>query len=94
MAEPGRRRAVEYAHRYNAFFACTPVYDGELQSVDLLGRAIGLSTCVGTAPPPVRQVCGGGLYAHRYEPNIGFDNPSVYCADLAPVDQPVRTVLN
>ena len=30
----------------------------------------------------VVQVCGGGLYAHRYRPGSGFDNPSVYCADL------------
>jgi uncharacterized protein len=30
---------------------------------------------------PVVRTCGGGLYAHRYGPN-GFDNPSVYCADL------------
>jgi hypothetical protein len=26
--------------------------------------------------------CGGGLYAHRYKTGSGFDNPSVYCADL------------
>lgn len=30
---------------------------------------------------PVVLICGGGLYAHRYGPG-GFDNPSVYCADL------------
>ena len=30
---------------------------------------------------PVVRICGGGLYAHRYGPG-GFDNPSVYCADL------------
>jgi uncharacterized protein len=29
------------------------------------------------------DVCGGGHYAHRYRPGSGFDNPSVYCADLA-----------
>ncbi|MGB2571913.1 FxsB family cyclophane-forming radical SAM/SPASM peptide maturase [Micromonospora citrea] len=29
----------------------------------------------------VRQ-CGGGLFAHRYRAGAGFDNPSVYCADL------------
>ncbi|GIH27080.1 hypothetical protein Aph01nite_53900 [Acrocarpospora phusangensis] len=28
------------------------------------------------------QVCGGGLYAHRYRPGSGHLNPSVYCADL------------
>ncbi|MFG3409503.1 radical SAM/SPASM protein FxsBH, inactivated beta-hydroxylase extension form [Streptomyces sp. NPDC048142] len=40
---------------------------------------------------PVVRSCGGGLYTHRYrsEPGpgggsgSGFDNPSVYCADLA-----------
>ena len=31
---------------------------------------------------PVMQVCGGGLYPHRYRPGDGFRNPSVYCADL------------
>lgn len=31
---------------------------------------------------PVVNVCGGGLYAHRYRSASGFDNPSVYCADL------------
>ena len=31
---------------------------------------------------PVVNICGGGLYAHRYRPATGFDNPSVYCADL------------
>ncbi|MCC0098980.1 FxsB family radical SAM/SPASM domain protein [Streptomyces flavotricini] len=31
---------------------------------------------------PVVRSCGGGLYAHRYRPANGFDNPSVYCADL------------
>jgi uncharacterized protein len=31
---------------------------------------------------PVVDVCGGGLYPHRYRPGTGFANPSVYCADL------------
>lgn len=31
---------------------------------------------------PVVRSCGGGLYAHRYRGENGFDNPSVYCADL------------
>ncbi|MFD7841006.1 radical SAM/SPASM protein FxsBH, inactivated beta-hydroxylase extension form [Streptomyces sp. NPDC059761] len=31
---------------------------------------------------PVVRSCGGGLYAHRYRAGNGFDNPSVYCADL------------
>ncbi|MFF8469618.1 radical SAM/SPASM protein FxsBH, inactivated beta-hydroxylase extension form [Streptomyces griseus] len=38
---------------------------------------------------PVVRSCGGGLYTHRYRSGSapadsgGFDNPSVYCADLA-----------
>ncbi|MEU5195763.1 radical SAM/SPASM protein FxsB, inactivated metallohydrolase extension form [Streptomyces scabiei] len=31
---------------------------------------------------PVVESCGGGLYAHRYSSERGFDNPSVFCADL------------
>ncbi|RAY16042.1 hypothetical protein DPM19_09405 [Actinomadura craniellae] len=31
---------------------------------------------------PVVRICGGGLYAHRHRAGHGFDNPSVYCADL------------
>ncbi|MFD8673753.1 FxsB family cyclophane-forming radical SAM/SPASM peptide maturase [Streptomyces seoulensis] len=31
---------------------------------------------------PLVAVCGGGHYAHRYRAGSGFDNPSVYCADL------------
>jgi uncharacterized protein len=31
---------------------------------------------------PVVHRCGGGLFAHRYRSGSGYDNPSVYCADL------------
>ena len=31
---------------------------------------------------PVRDVCGGGLPAHRYLAGQGFAHPSVYCPDL------------
>jgi uncharacterized protein len=31
---------------------------------------------------PVRDVCGGGYMPHRYRRENGFDNPSVYSADL------------
>lgn len=32
---------------------------------------------------PIVRVCGGGLYAHRFRSDNGFDNPSVYCRNLA-----------
>jgi len=31
---------------------------------------------------PVVTSCGGGMYAHRYRADSGFDNPSVFCPDL------------
>jgi uncharacterized protein len=30
----------------------------------------------------LRDVCGGGNYTHRYHPETGFRNPSVFCPDL------------
>jgi uncharacterized protein len=34
------------------------------------------------APCPLLRVCGGGLFAHRWSAESGFDRPSVYCPDL------------
>jgi uncharacterized protein len=31
---------------------------------------------------PLRDICGGGYYPHRYREGSGYANPSVYCADL------------
>jgi uncharacterized protein len=42
---------------------------------------------------PVVASCGGGLYAHRYRTGTGFDNPSVYCADLEKIITHVRSGL-
>ncbi|MEH0937932.1 FxsB family cyclophane-forming radical SAM/SPASM peptide maturase [Micromonospora psammae] len=46
-------------------------------------RQIGLAgLCATCRACPVVHRCGGGLFAHRYRSGNGFDNPSVYCADL------------
>ena len=37
--------------------------------------------------------CGGGLYTHRHRAQNGFDNPSVYCADLLALISHVRNHL-
>lgn len=42
---------------------------------------------------PVVTSCGGGLYTHRYRTGAGFDNPSVYCADLMKLITHVRSRL-
>ncbi|MBO0803753.1 MAG: FxsB family radical SAM/SPASM domain protein [Nocardiopsaceae bacterium] len=39
---------------------------------------------------PVRTVCGGGLYPHRYREGTGFLNPSVYCPDLLALIRHIR----
>jgi uncharacterized protein len=39
---------------------------------------------------PVRDVCGGGYMPHRYRRENGFDNPSVYCADLLALTNHIR----
>ncbi|TDC80218.1 FxsB family cyclophane-forming radical SAM/SPASM peptide maturase [Actinomadura sp. 7K507] len=49
----------------------------------VVARQIGLaalsSKCGACA---VRDICGGGAYAHRYREGDGYLNPSVYCPDL------------
>lgn len=44
-----------------------------------IGRAALSATCQTCA---VRDICGGGGYAHRYREGHGYLNPSVYCPDL------------
>jgi uncharacterized protein len=39
---------------------------------------------------PVMDVCGGGLYPHRYREGEGFRHPSVYCQDLLQLITHVR----
>lgn len=55
-------------------------FDAALRHPDLMARHAGLPT--GCRGCDLRMVCGGGLRAHRFRAGNGFDNPSVYCADL------------
>lgn len=52
-----------------------------------LGAAALSAQCLGC---PVMEICGGGLYPHRYRHGVGFRNPSVYCADLLDLISHVR----
>jgi len=62
------------------------VFDNTLDEVlahpMILGRQIGLNalpeTCCACELVPV---CGGGYFPHRYSPQNGFRNPTIYCAD-------------
>jgi uncharacterized protein len=49
----------------------------------VLARQQGLAGLCRTCQEcPVVTSCGGGMYAHRYRSETGFDNPSVFCSDL------------
>ena len=39
---------------------------------------------------PERAVCGGGYLPHRYSRARGFDNPSVWCADILKLLRHIR----
>ncbi|GHH66609.1 hypothetical protein GCM10017673_12430 [Streptosporangium violaceochromogenes] len=58
-------------------------FDEALLLPDAAARQIGeLALAPECRSCPVRSVCGGGYYAHRYDRGRGFANPSVYCPDL------------
>lgn len=38
--------------------------------------------CVQCTRCPIKDVCGGGMLAHRYKKENGFNNPTVYCHDM------------
>jgi uncharacterized protein len=57
--------------------------DAALEDPGLVARQIGPAALAPTCLDcPVHKVCGGGHYAHRYQPGAGFRNPSAYCDDM------------
>jgi uncharacterized protein len=65
--------------------------DAALSLPQIVARQIGTRAL--SAPCricPVRSVCGGGLYSHRYREGTGFFNPSVYCPDLLALISHIR----
>jgi uncharacterized protein len=61
----------------------TDSFDAALEHPTTVARQIGTDAlspqCQACA---VMEICGGGLYSHRFRSGEGFRNPSVYCADL------------
>jgi uncharacterized protein len=61
----------------------TGSFDAALEHPGIIARQLGIEALGETCRQcPVQRVCGGGHYAHRYRPDEGFQNPSVYCADM------------
>ena len=69
-------------------------FDDALEHPTTVARQIGVAAlsqqCLDC---PVSEICGGGLYPHRYRQGAGFRNPSVYCADLLSLITHVRNRL-
>jgi uncharacterized protein len=61
----------------------TDSFDAALDHPGVIARQIGIQALGEICQEcPIHRVCGGGHYAHRYRPEDGFRNPSVYCADM------------
>jgi len=58
-------------------------FDDAMWHPGVVARQIGLAALAPACRTcAVRDICGGGLYAHRYREGHGYLNPSVYCPDL------------
>jgi uncharacterized protein len=69
-------------------------FDDALALPEFRARQSGLAGLAATCRTcPLVRVCGGGLYAHRYRADNGFDNPSVYCPDLTALIRHVQARL-
>jgi uncharacterized protein len=66
-------------------------FDAVLRRPDVVSRQSGVAGLPGTCRGcSLHRVCGGGLRTHRYRADTGFDNPSVYCRDLARLINHIR----
>jgi uncharacterized protein len=67
-------------------------FDDALGHPTTVARQLGADALSGQCRAcPVMEICGGGLYPHRYRQGAGFRNPSVYCEDLLRLITHVRT---
>lgn len=58
-------------------------FDDVLRLPQMAAMQLGLDAlCDDCRACSLREICGGGLFAHRYQVGHGFLNRSVYCADL------------
>lgn len=61
----------------------TDSFDAALDHPTTVARQIGADALSAQCRAcSVMEICGGGLYPHRYRSGEGFRNPSVYCDDL------------
>jgi uncharacterized protein len=63
---------------------------GELSPLHRAAMFDGLPVPTGCRPCPEASTCAGGYLPHRWSAGRGFDNPSVWCADLMTLFDHVR----
>jgi uncharacterized protein len=69
-------------------------FDAALRLPSVVSRQVGeQALCATCRSCRISQVCGGGLYAHRYSKENGFGNPSVYCPDLLRIIHHIQRAL-
>jgi uncharacterized protein len=69
----------------------TGSFDDALEHPTTVARQIGADALAAECRAcPLMEICGGGLYPHRYRQGEGFRHPSVYCADLKKLITHVR----
>ncbi len=70
-------------------------FDAALHHPGVVARQIGVDAlCEECQRCPVRDLCGGGAYAHRYREGAGYLNPSVYCSDLFRLVRHIETAVH
>ena len=70
-------------------------FDMALRHPGVVARQIGTTAlCEECRGCPVRDLSGGGAYAHRYRKATGYLNPSVYCADLYRLVRHIETAIH
>ncbi|MFC8299506.1 FxsB family cyclophane-forming radical SAM/SPASM peptide maturase [Micromonospora orduensis] len=69
-------------------------FDAALEQPGVRAQQAGVAgLCARCRACDLHQICGGGLYTHRWRAGGGFDNPSVYCADLYRLIGHIRSTL-
>jgi uncharacterized protein len=87
-------KAVYHGAAMTGLHVTRDSFDAALLLPGVVARQLGVMALAAQCRAcPIHQVCGGGMYPHRYRSGTGFANPSVYCPDLMRLIGHVREVM-